>query len=137
MLITTTPTVAGEVIEDYLRIVAGEAIVGINAFKDLFAGVRDVVGGRSKTYEKELGRARTAAMRAMRQEARKLRAHAVVGVDIDYEVLGQNNGMLMVTACGTAVRFVGMEDPEDDAVAEADDIDEVPSAPVPGRRRRR
>lgn len=134
MLITTTPTVAGEVIEEYLRIVAGEAIVGVNAFKDLFAGVRDIVGGRSKAYEKELGRARTAAIRAMRNEARRLRAHAVVGVDIDYEVLGQNNGMLMVTACGTAVRFVGMEDadPEDENM-----IEDVPVAPQPNTRRPR
>lgn len=109
MLITTTPTVAGEVIEEYLQIVAGEAIVGVNVFKDLFAGVRDVVGGRAKSYEKELGRARNAAIRAMRAAARKLYAHAIVGVDIDYEVLGKAGSMLMVTSAGTAVRI---SDPE-------------------------
>ncbi len=141
MLITTTPDVAGETIEEYLGIVAGETVLGVNMFKDLFAGVRDVVGGRSKSYEEELAKARTGAVRAMRRSAKALRAHAVVGVDIDYEVLGQTNGMLMVTACGTAVRFEGVADAQPEAAsdepdADAEDGEGSSSAPVPSSRRR-
>jgi len=83
--------------------VAGEAILGANIFKDLFAGIRDLVGGRSATYERELQRAREMAMNEMADRAKELGANAVVGVDLDYEVLGAGNGMLMVSASGTAV----------------------------------
>lgn len=103
MLITTTPTLQGQNISDYRGIVTGEAIVGANIFKDLFASVRDVIGGRSATYEKELQKARTIALQELEERADLLGANAVVGVDLDYEVLGTNNGMLMVSASGTAV----------------------------------
>lgn len=103
MLVTTTPNVEGRPITRYLGIVAGEAILGVNVLKDLFAGLRDVVGGRSATYEKELQKARQAALQEMQEQAQKLGANAVVGVDLDFEVLGQGNGMLMVSASGTAV----------------------------------
>ena len=103
MIITTTPTVEGQPVRQYLGVVAGAAILGANIFKDLFAGIRDLVGGRSGTYERELQRARGIALQEVEQQARDLGANAVVGVDIDYEVLGQNNGMLMVSVSGTAV----------------------------------
>lgn len=103
MLITTTPDVAGKQITDYLGIVTGEAIMGANLFRDLFAGIRDIVGGRSGSYEKELRKAREMALQEMEEAASALGANAVVGVDIDYEVLGEKNGMLMVSASGTAV----------------------------------
>ena len=103
MLITTPPEVQGHRITRYCGIVAGEAILGANLFKDLFAGIRDLVGGRSATYEKELQRAREIAIAELQQRATALGANAVVGIDLDYEVLGQGNGMLMVTASGTAV----------------------------------
>lgn len=103
MLITTTNTVDGHPVREYLGIVTGEAILGANLFKDLFAGIRDIIGGRSATYERELQRARNVALEELEQQARDLGANAVVGVDLDYEVLGQNNGMLMVSASGTAV----------------------------------
>jgi len=105
MIVTTTPSVEGKPIREYKGIVTGEAIVGANVFKDLFAGIRDIVGGRSATYERELGRARQIALDEMAQAASQLGATAVVGVDLDYEVLGANNGMLMVTASGTAVKL--------------------------------
>jgi len=103
MIVTTTPSVEGRRITRYCGIVAGEAILGANLFKDLFAGIRDLVGGRSATYERELQRARDIAMQELQQRAQELGANAVVGVDLDYEVLGQGNGMLMVSASGTAV----------------------------------
>jgi uncharacterized protein YbjQ (UPF0145 family) len=103
MDVTTTPSFEGKAIQRYCGIVCGEAILGANVFKDLFAGIRDLVGGRSGTYERELHRAREIALGEMQQKALELGANAVVGVDIDYEVLGQNNGMLMVSASGTAV----------------------------------
>ena len=103
MLVTTTPTIEGGKITKYCGVVAGEAILGANVFKDLFAGIRDLVGGRSGTYERELQRAREIAIEEMREKAAELGANAVVGVDLDYEVLGQGNGMLMVSASGTAV----------------------------------
>lgn len=103
MIVSTTPTLEGHPIREYKGIVTGEAIVGANLFKDLFAGIRDIVGGRSATYERELGRARQIALDEMAEAARVLGATAVVGVDLDYEVLGSGNGMLMVTASGTAV----------------------------------
>jgi uncharacterized protein YbjQ (UPF0145 family) len=103
MQMTTTPTIEGHRIVRYCGIVAGEAILGANLFKDLFAGLRDLVGGRSATYERELQRAREIALEELAQRASELGANAVVGIDIDYEVLGTNNGMLMVSASGTAV----------------------------------
>ena len=103
MIVTTTPSIEGKAIREYKGIVTGEAIVGANVFKDLFAGIRDIVGGRSATYERELGRARQIALDEMAEAASQLGATAVVGVDLDYEVLGSNNGMLMVSASGTAV----------------------------------
>ena len=103
MLMTTTTVVDGRPVSRYLGVVTGEAIIGANIFRDIFAGVRDIVGGRSGTYEKALAEARQVAMTEMQARAQELGANAVVGVDIDYEVLGQNNGMLMVAVSGTAV----------------------------------
>jgi uncharacterized protein YbjQ (UPF0145 family) len=103
MLMTTTSVLEGKPVTRYLGIVTGEAIIGANVFRDVFATVRDIVGGRSATYERGLAEARTLAMKEMEQRATELGANAVIGIDLDYEVLGQNNGMLMVTVCGTAV----------------------------------
>jgi uncharacterized protein YbjQ (UPF0145 family) len=103
MLMTTTATVDGKPISRYLGIVTGEAIIGANILRDIFAGVRDIVGGRSGTYEKALAEARQVAMAEMESRAQELGANAIVGIDLDYEVLGQNNGMLMVAVSGTAV----------------------------------
>ena len=103
MIVTTTTVVDGRTVQDYLGIVTGEAILGANAFKDIFAGIRDIVGGRSAAYEKELRRARELALAEMSQQATDRGANAVIGVDIDYETIGDT--MLMVTACGTAVRI--------------------------------
>jgi uncharacterized protein YbjQ (UPF0145 family) len=103
MIITTTHGIDGKRIREYRGIVTGEAILGANIFRDLFAGLRDIVGGRSAAYEKELRGAREMAMGEMAASARDLGANAVIGVDLDYEVLGQNNGMLMVSVSGTAV----------------------------------
>lgn len=103
MEMTTTPSIEDKRIRKYCGVVAGEAILGANLFKDLFANIRDLVGGRSATYERELQRARDLALQELEQKARELGANAVVGIDLDYEVLGQNNGMLMVSASGTAV----------------------------------
>jgi uncharacterized protein YbjQ (UPF0145 family) len=103
MIITTTPTVDGMKIVDYLGIVTGEAVMGANVFKDVFASIRDIVGGRSGSYEKELNRARKIALQEMEMTAAGNGADAVVGVDLDYEVIRE--GMLMVTASGTAVRL--------------------------------
>lgn len=105
MIVTTTPSVEGRSITSYEGIVNGEAIIGANIFKDLFASITDIVGGRSGQYEGALREARQEAVREMAQEARGRGADAVVGVDIDYEVLGRNNGMLMVSASGTAVKL--------------------------------
>jgi uncharacterized protein YbjQ (UPF0145 family) len=104
MITTTTPSIEGKAIVQYLGIVTGEAVMGANMFRDLFAGIRDIVGGRAGAYEKELSQARQLAMEEMEAMAAQLGANAVVAVDIDYEVLGAGNGMLMVTACGTAVK---------------------------------
>ncbi|HMT14184.1 MAG TPA: heavy metal-binding domain-containing protein [Aestuariivirga sp.] len=103
MLVTTTHTVEGKRIADYFGVVAGEAILGANVFRDFFASIRDVVGGRSGSYERVLSEARETAIAEMVAEARKLGANAVIGVDIDYETVGTNGSMLMVTAAGTAV----------------------------------
>lgn len=103
MIVTTTPSIEGKRIIRYCGIVAGEAILGANVFKDFFAGIRDIVGGRSGTYERELQRAREIALKELEQRAAEAGGNAVVGVDLDFEVLGQGNGMLMVSASGTAV----------------------------------
>ena len=105
MIVTTTPTVEGYPVTQYLRVVCGETIAGVNALKDMAAGFRNLVGGRSQTYEAELVQARESALAEMVQRAQELGAEGVVGVDLDYETLGADNGMLMVTASGTAVRF--------------------------------
>lgn len=103
MLMTTTPSVEGKTIRNYHGIVTGEAIIGANVFKDMFAAVRDIVGGRAGAYENTLRSARETAFSELRESARRLGANAVVGIDIDYEVLGEKNGMLMVAVSGTAV----------------------------------
>jgi uncharacterized protein YbjQ (UPF0145 family) len=103
MLMSTTSVLEGKPVSRYLGVVTGEAIIGANIFRDLFAGVRDIVGGRSATYERGLAEAREVAMKEMAERAETMGANAVIGIDIDYEVLGQNNGMLMVSVSGTAV----------------------------------
>jgi uncharacterized protein YbjQ (UPF0145 family) len=103
MLLTTTSVLEGKSVSRYLGVVTGEAIIGANVFRDLFASVRDIVGGRSATYEKGLAEARQVAMKEMEARAAELGANAIIGIDLDYEVLGQNNGMLMVSVSGTAV----------------------------------
>ncbi|MFS2127156.1 heavy metal-binding domain-containing protein [Pseudomonas sp. Pseusp97] len=105
MILTTTPTIEGKTIQEYRGIVVGEAILGANVFRDLFAGLRDIIGGRSGAYEKELGRAREIACEELQERAQELGANAVVGIDLDYEVVGQNGSMLMVSVSGTAVRI--------------------------------
>jgi uncharacterized protein YbjQ (UPF0145 family) len=105
MIITTTTSIEGRPVKDYVGIVTGEAILGANIFKDLFAGIRDIVGGRSGAYEEELRKARTIALEELEAVAAQLGADAVVGVDLDYETVGQGGSMLMVTASGTAVRL--------------------------------
>ncbi len=104
MITTTTPSIEGRSISAYLGIVTGEAILGANIFKDLFAGIRDIVGGRSGAYEQELAKARVIALEEMTAVAASLGADAIVGIDLDYETVGQGS-MLMVTASGTAVRL--------------------------------
>lgn len=104
MIVTTTPSIEGRKIVDYYGIVAGEAILGANMFRDLFASVRDIVGGRSGSYEQVLATARQTALADLQAQAQELGANAVVGVDIDYETVGSSGSMLMVTASGTAVR---------------------------------
>ena len=107
MLIVTTPHLEGRPVRRYLGLVSGEAILGANIFRDLFAGIRDIVCGRSAAYEEELRRAKQIALDEMAQQARELGADAVVGVDLDYESIqmGQGGGMLMVSASGTAVHL--------------------------------
>lgn len=105
MILTTTPSIEGRRIKAYLGIVTGEAIMGANLFKDFFAGIRDIVGGRSAAYEQELVRAKDIALQELQEHAAALGADAVVGIDLDYEVLGQANSMLMVSASGTAVKL--------------------------------
>ena len=103
MILATTPTLEGRTITDYRGVVTGEAIVGANIFKDFFAGIRDIVGGRSAAYEKELHRARQLAFEEMQQQAREMGGNAIVGIDIDYETVGDRGSMLMVSVSGTAV----------------------------------
>ncbi|MFP1731772.1 heavy metal-binding domain-containing protein [Lonsdalea quercina] len=105
MQLSTTPTLEGFVITEYCGVVAGEAILGANIFRDFFAGIRDIVGGRSGAYEKELRRARQIAFKELEEQAAELGANAVVGVDIDYETVGKDSSMLMVTISGTAVKL--------------------------------
>jgi uncharacterized protein YbjQ (UPF0145 family) len=103
MIVSTTPTLEGKRVREYLGLVVGEAIVGANVFKDLFASIRDIVGGRSGAYEQELQRARDIALQDMVSRAEAMGANAILSVDLDYEVLGQGGSMLMVTVSGTAV----------------------------------
>jgi uncharacterized protein YbjQ (UPF0145 family) len=103
MLILTTHTVEGKRITKYLGLVSGEAILGANIFKDFFAGIRDIVGGRSAAYEEELKKAKDIAVAEMAQQAQSMGGNAVIGVDLDYETIGANGSMLMVSASGTAV----------------------------------
>ncbi|MDF1612390.1 MAG: heavy metal-binding domain-containing protein [Stygiobacter sp.] len=105
MLITTTNTIEGKKIVQYLGLVSGEAIVGANIFKDIFASIRDIVGGRSAAYEKELRTAKDIAINEMVEQAKLLGGNAVIAVDLDYETVGQGGSMLMVSASGTAVKL--------------------------------
>jgi uncharacterized protein YbjQ (UPF0145 family) len=105
MLMTTTSTVETRRITDYLGVVTGEVIVGANVFKDLFASITDIVGGRSGSYEASLRQARETALKELEDEARAVGADAVVGIDLDYEVIGKNGSMLMVSVTGTAVKL--------------------------------
>ena len=105
MIMTTTPSVENRPIREYLGIVTGEVIVGANIFKDLFAGIRDIVGGRAGAYEGALRDARNEAFRELEAEAADRGADAVIGIDIDYEVVGSNGSMLMVSVSGTAVKL--------------------------------
>ena len=103
MIQTTTPAIEGKKIRGYHGVVTGEAILGANLFKDIFAGIRDIVGGRSAAYERELQKAREIAFEELSERPLELGANAVVGIDIDYETVGANGGMLMVSVSGTAV----------------------------------
>lgn len=105
MLLTTTSVIDGKQIGKYHGLVSGEAILGANIFRDLFAGIRDIVGGRSAAYEKELRRAKDLAIQEMTEQAQALGANGIVGIDLDYETVGQGGSMLMVSASGTAVTF--------------------------------
>lgn len=105
MIISTTPSIEGKSIIDYKGVVFGEVIVGVNVVKDLFANIRNFVGGRSRSYEDELIKARSKAIEEMKEQAKELGANAVIGVYIDYQVLGADNGMMMVVASGTAVYY--------------------------------
>lgn len=103
MIVTTTPSIEGKQIVEYKGIVFGEVIAGVNMFKDIAAGLRNIVGGRSQAYEQELLQARDEALREMMDRAAQMGANAIVGVDFDYEMLGTGNDMMMVIASGTAV----------------------------------
>lgn len=105
MILSTTPSLENKPAKEYLGIVTGETIIGANIFKDFFAGIRDIVGGRSGSYEKVLREAKEIALKEMSERAQMLGAHAVVGIDLDYETVGSNGGMLMVTASGTAIKI--------------------------------
>ena len=103
MIFTTTPNIEGKRIADYRGVVTGEAIIGANIVRDIFASVRDIVGGRSESYELSLAEARNEAFRELEDEAKRVGANAVIGIDIDYEVVGQGGSMMMVAVSGTAV----------------------------------
>ncbi len=105
MLLTTTPTFEGRPIQQYIGIVTSETIIGANIFKDLFAGIRDIVGGRSGTYERVIEEARQSALAELQQKAQAMGANAVVGIDLDFETVGSGGSMLMVVASGTAVKI--------------------------------
>ena len=105
MLLTTTNLIEGRPIQEYLGIVTAETIIGANIFKDIFAGIRDIVGGRSGTYERVIEEARTNALRELETKAQQMGANAVVGIDLDFETVGSGGSMLMVVATGTAVRI--------------------------------
>lgn len=104
MLLTTTPTIEGQPIRQYIGIVTSEAIIGANIVKDIFAGIRDIVGGRSGTYERVIEEARMNALKELEYKAGRMGANAVVGIDLDFETIGANGSMLMVVATGTAVK---------------------------------
>lgn len=106
MLLSTTSQVQDKKIEEYLGIVNGNAIIGVNIFKDMFAGLRDIFGGRSAAYENELGKARDLAMQEMTMQAKELGANAIIGIDLDFETIVVNGSMLMVNVSGTAVKIV-------------------------------
>jgi len=103
MLLSTTPSIEGKSITNYQGVVVGEAILGTNIFRDMFAGSRDIVGGRSGAYDKELSKAREIAFTELQQRASELGSNAIVGIDIDYEVIGKDGSMMMVSVSGTAV----------------------------------
>jgi len=105
MIMTTTNNLEGKEINQYLGIITGEAILGANIFKDFFAGIRDIVGGRSASYEKELKEARRIAFSELEEKAFQLGANAIIGIDVDYETIGDTGSMLMVSVTGTAVQF--------------------------------
>ena len=105
MIMTTTNDLEGKVINQYLGIITGEAILGANIFKDFFAGIRDIVGGRSASYEKELKEARRIAFSELEEKAFQLGANAIIGIDVDYETIGDTGSMLMVSVTGTAIQF--------------------------------
>jgi uncharacterized protein YbjQ (UPF0145 family) len=105
MLLTTTPTIEGKPIQQYIGIVTAETIIGANIFKDIFAGIRDIVGGRSGTYERVIEEARQSALAELQQKAQGMGANAVVGIDLDFETVGSGGSMLMVVATGTAVKI--------------------------------
>ena len=105
MILSTTNNIDGKPVKDYLGIVTGETIIGANIVKDVFASIRDIVGGRSSSYEKVLREAKNTALKDMTENAEKLNADAVIGIDLDYETVGNRGGMLMVTASGTAVKL--------------------------------
>ncbi len=105
MIMTTTNNLEGKVINQYLGIITSEAILGANIFKDFFAGIRDIVGGRSASYEKELKEARRIAFSELEEKAFQLGANAIIGIDVDYETIGDTGSMLMVSVTGTAVQF--------------------------------
>tara|TARA_Y100000385_G_scaffold10629_1_gene11144 strand:- start:154 stop:471 length:318 start_codon:yes stop_codon:yes gene_type:complete len=105
MILSTTNNIDGKPVKDYLGIVTGETIIGANIVKDVFASIRDIVGGRSGSYERVLREAKNTALKEMTENAEKLNADAVIGIDLDYETVGNRGGMLMVTASGTAVKL--------------------------------
>ena len=105
MILSTTPSLENKPAKEYLGIVTGETIIGANVFKDFFASIRDIVGGRSGSYEKVLREAKEIAIREMTERAQRLGADAIVGIDLDYETVGGSGGMLMVTASGTAIKL--------------------------------
>ncbi|NBX11424.1 MAG: hypothetical protein EBQ65_07305 [Chitinophagaceae bacterium] len=105
MILTTTASIEGKPVQDYLGVINAQSIIGANMFKDIFAGLRDLIGGRSKTYERVIEEAKEDAMRELTQKAQAMGANAVVGIDLDFETVGASGSMLMVIATGTAVRI--------------------------------